>query len=190
MSTKNKISIIEDILEDMINGTFLIDLLNNVDREDIEEKLIKIADSIIDDYYKDGKRTVYDPTHSLYKAYKINDNNDIESDPSLITDDPSLIPDTHRVGPEYIYEHMFLEGWHGGAAELGYKIPYDYKRNLYDGDENYPYKEKRKLYWKTAEQFDDSPKEKIDMDTEKYIENNAEKYIKKAWDKTISKYGL
>lgn len=76
--------------------------------------LDKIFKTNIDDYY-DFKKKYYKRTKALYKTYKIQGaGGSIEA-----FADASLMPDTHRASPEYIYDYMFSQGYHGGAISGG-----------------------------------------------------------------------
>lgn len=70
-----------------------------------QEKIIKSA---IEKYYSVPKR-YYKRTKSLFKVYKMDDYGFEFS--------PEFMPDVHRVSNEYIYDKMFIEGYHGGATK-------------------------------------------------------------------------
>lgn len=70
-----------------------------------QEKIIKSA---IEKYYSVPKR-YYKRTKSLFKVYKMDDYGFEFS--------PEFMPNVHRVSNEYIYDKMFIEGYHGGATK-------------------------------------------------------------------------
>ena len=73
-----------------------------------------IFTSSIDEYYKFKKR-YYKRTYSFYKAYDISLNGNVIT----IHSGSDLIPKSHRVDAvdsDYIYNYMFVQGYHGGAA--------------------------------------------------------------------------
>lgn len=79
----------------------------------IVKDLDKIFKTNIDDYYKFPKK-YYKRTKAFYKTYKI----DGMGNTIRAFADASLMPKTHRVDkvdPDYIYEYMFAQGYHGGA---------------------------------------------------------------------------
>ena len=84
-----------------------------------------ICRTSIDMYYDAYTPKTYDRYGSLYYAYKIK----IIRNDLIISFDPKYIPKVHRVdkeNPNYIYDVMFKEGWHGGALnyEHGVSTPY------------------------------------------------------------------
>ena len=71
-----------------------------------------IFDECIKAYYTSYSPKYYSRTWSMANAYKIKASGEF----ILLHSDASLIDDTHRVSPEYIFDHMFFaEGYHGGA---------------------------------------------------------------------------
>lgn len=71
-----------------------------------------IFDECIKKYYASYTPKYYSRTYSMVDAYNINASGEF----IILHSDASLINDTHRVSPEYIFDHMFFsEGYHGGA---------------------------------------------------------------------------
>ena len=82
--------------------------------EELREKLNIIAESTIEDFYDDyipsGYRRIYD----IYNTYKI----DVELDQFEIVWDIDYSPDYmkyHDGLKEYLFDIVFMQGWHGGA---------------------------------------------------------------------------
>lgn len=176
---------IRKLIDLIDSGKAQKDIVENVNKKQ-KKKMEKIGKSAIDEYY-DMPRTYYDPTHSLYNAYKIENNN---GDIVINTDDPSLIPDVHRVSSEYIYEKMFVEGWHGGAEFDNGKmsIPVIYPVKPYDGRNGRPWEyQNKKAKWKPAVQGV-SPKKTIDDAVEEYYNNELSEDVADAmkdWRKEV-----
>lgn len=111
---------------------YIIDNYKKIKREielDFQTRIIKdikdICRTSIDMYYDAYTPNTYDRNESLYKAYKIK----IQRDTLIIRFSSDFIPKVHRVDkvdPDYIYNMMFKEGWHGGALryDLGVSTPY------------------------------------------------------------------
>lgn len=129
----------------------------------MEKDIQQHANKIIKEWYDSYDRKFYKPTGSLYKSYKIISKN---NEP-IIVYNRNYIPKTHRVdsvNPDYIYDYIFSEGWHGGAAgikgdeDLLYvpTPPKKFRARPYNGDDyhpwsNAPWKHNR---WVLAEQTD------------------------------------
>ena len=78
----------------------------------VAQEFKNIFDECIQAYYSSYSPYYYSRTWSMADAYKIKADGEF----ILLHSDASLIDDTHRVAPEYIFDHMFFrEGYHGGA---------------------------------------------------------------------------
>ena len=75
------------------------------------EKVKKIFEESIAEYYAARSSGYYTRTYSLIEAYKVT----CRGNTINLKSNASMVPDTHRVAPEYIYDYMFFEGYHGGA---------------------------------------------------------------------------
>lgn len=75
------------------------------------EKVKKIFEESIAEYYAARSSGYYARTYSLIEAYKVT----CRGSSINLKSNASMVPDTHRVSPEYIYDYMFFEGYHGGA---------------------------------------------------------------------------
>lgn len=81
----------------------------------IYEDLAEIFDACITKYYADYTPKYYSRTYSLYKVYKLQ----IRGTWIRWEFNSDFIPKIHRVDavdPEYIYNWMFVKGYHGGAV--------------------------------------------------------------------------
>lgn len=81
----------------------------------IYEDLAELFDACIAKYYADYTPYYYSRTYSLYKVYKLQ----IKGTWVRWEFSPDFIPKVHRVDtidPNYIYNWMFVKGYHGGAV--------------------------------------------------------------------------
>lgn len=70
-------------------------------------------DRCITDFYNAYHPMFYKRTDSLYKAYRVSTYGN-----KIIAHFGSFyMPHTHRVNINYIYQYVFLKGWHGGATK-------------------------------------------------------------------------
>lgn len=78
------------------------------------EDLDEIFTISIDKFYADYEPKFYRRTGSLYSVYKLTRHN------GIINWDfgAQYMPDTHRVDNQYIYDWVFLQGYHGGANTI------------------------------------------------------------------------
>lgn len=144
--------------------------------EKIEKDIKKIGKQAVDNYYDDYSRKIYEPIGSLYGVV---DNGliDIDGDPTLDIDNPDLISDSgHRVDGQsdsehYIYDNMFLEGFHGGANFDNMLVPTQKPMKPYDGLYK-PFSNNKKVKWKAAYQSDVSPYEEIRDRINDYYEDS------------------
>lgn len=81
----------------------------------IKFNLDLIAQNAIDSFYEDYYPLVYSRQEDLYKTYKII----ITQDDRKIDFGPQYMNGGHRAGTEYIYNRMFVHGYHGGAPHAG-----------------------------------------------------------------------
>lgn len=109
---------LEDFSKDLkgnIKNNYIDSLAKSVTQD-----LKKIARTSVDLWYESYDPIYYTRTNSLYKAYKVE-----QTSKNTITFfmGSEYMPKTHRVdstgatrnGESYIYQTMFVEGWHGGA---------------------------------------------------------------------------
>lgn len=94
-----------------------------------KKDLDKIFNTCVEEYYNSYDPEFYkDRKGSLYDMYDVvSGEEDIEWETGPFSDK------THRVGNQYIFDKMWMEGWHGGAT---YSEKLDYFRRPYpDGYE-------------------------------------------------------
>lgn len=103
---------------DVIN--WLNDLTNTLTKkaekyaEDLREQLNIIAESTIEDFYDDYLDRKYKPVYDIYNTYKIT----VEIDQFEINYDIDFSPEYmqhHGDLNGYLFDIVFVEGWHGGA---------------------------------------------------------------------------
>lgn len=96
---------------------------------DIKSKVKEIFDEWVNNYYDSYSPKYYTRTNGLKDAYIC----ELYGDTLEFRSNASLLNGSHRVSNEYIYDHMFFEGWHGGAisglnhpapGELYWRTPY------------------------------------------------------------------
>ena len=141
--------------------------------EYMKQDIKRIAKQEVERFYEDYSPSMYERTWSLYGIY--DDNVLLYDDGEVYVDvrNPDIIPKTHRadrmVGDDFIYEHVFIGGWHGGAP-IGDQvlIPTSNKKppELY-GDDNPPWG-KKDWRWKPASNYGESIAENIDYRQEDY----------------------
>lgn len=139
---------IEKVNEDLESGK-AERIIGDYIGEKIKGDLEKIYNNSVSAFYKSYEPIYYTRLNSLYNMYNIvyNKNNYSVDDKigyeyALPTYNNRQFEDTqHRVEAKYIYEKMFVEGWHGGAThsnkrdfkfrtypagfEMAYRTPYD-----------------------------------------------------------------
>lgn len=162
----------------------------------------KIAKQEVENFYRDYTPTMYQRTRSLDAIYEedllLYDDIEVFID----IDNPDIIPKTHRadrmVGGDFIYEHVFLGGWHGGAP-IGDKvlIPVSIKKppELY-GDDNPPWG-KKEWRWMQAECSEPSIADMIKERQEEYYTDvdvytglSSSARITQVIDNVFSEYGF
>ena len=105
----------------------LIDILFNVEAKKFYENEWRTAADIY--YYSHYSPIYYDRTTDLYNAaeYKIFSAKDLEVGLDV---SPKNMNGGHRASNDFIYQHMYNEGWHGGA--WGSKTHPNYWRTPYE----------------------------------------------------------
>ena len=101
---------VNEVLQDLKSGKFIKKVFEEA-AVSVVEDLDVIFTTCIDLYYADYTPLFYKRTKSLYDVYKIN-----AIGTSIKWVVPYMYPSGHRVDGKYIYDKMFEEGWHGGAA--------------------------------------------------------------------------
>lgn len=134
---------------------------------------------IIDKYYEYPQK-MYKRSNSLYNAYEIEYGNGILDSKINLVD--KVGDGSHRVDevdPKYIYEHMYVEGWHGGAngkgKGMGIPIPRDGKAEPYNGKVK-PWADNRKFAYRQAGKTE-SPALQIQQLQNELIKNTEQAII-------------
>lgn len=79
---------------------------------DVKAKVKEIFDKWVDNYYASYSPRYYSRTNGLKNAYIC----EVYGNILVFESDASMLGGSHRIeSKEYIFDHMFLEGWHGGA---------------------------------------------------------------------------
>lgn len=84
----------------------------------VYEDLNAIFVACIDKFYADYDPTFYRREGSLYRTYELTNKNGVISRNFGEQYMPQTYKHSHRVSNKYIYEQMFLKGYHGGAHTI------------------------------------------------------------------------
>lgn len=173
-------------LEDDLNSGKLDKvIINSIPFKKWRKNLRKDVLNVIDDYYNSYSPSFYDRKYSLRRFYE--SDRSFTDDMDIITDTPNIILGKHRVSNEYIYNKMFVEGWHGGANIDGNMlIPYRKPPIAYNGT-SMPFADGKKASWKSAEQST-SVKYQIDDISENDI--YLDDIIQEVASKVLAYYGI
>lgn len=161
---------IMDIIQQM--PKVVVDINEEYDKK-IRDKFDLIATNAIDDYYADYDPIYYDRLGDLYHTYKI-----------IITDYERRIELSHiymngghRASNEYIFDTMFVYGYHGGAPHNG---EFYWREPIPYFDSWYP------VSVESQGLVSDSPYYKIKEETDEYLEE-AEAQEQEEVNKEIDK---
>lgn len=123
MST-GEIRIIASISKEPIIKRYVIDRLPGIleqAKKNVMPIILRDQEKIIKDaikHYYQFPRKYYKRTKSLFNVYKMEEDS--------FSFSASFMPDVHRASNDYIYQKMFVEGYHGGSNGIG-----DPKPDLY-----------------------------------------------------------
>ena len=84
----------------------------------VYEDLDSIFIACIDKFYADYDPTFYRREGSLYHTYELTNKNGVISRNFGAQYMPQSYEHSHRVSNQYIYDQMFLQGYHGGAHTI------------------------------------------------------------------------
>lgn len=163
------------------------------------EDLDEIFTLCIDKFYSEYDPTFYRRTGSLYKVYKLSNHN------GFVKWDfgPQYMPDTHRVNNQYIYDWVFLQGYHGGAHTIAKDKVDKWGEHPHDGQPWYrtpppsvgvtPYTSWSEYYAKKTM----PPAVRIEMQLKKYqngksdlIGRGMNDAVNPAWELVLGRYNL
>ena len=196
---RKKVNEILRLSKDLQSGKFANDIASACVRQ-ITNDLGIIFSTSIDKYYKTPHR-YYKRTHSLYTAYRI------ENAGTHITAvaNSSKISKGHRVDevdPDYIFNHMFGEGYHGGATsgppdKFGHPFPGPMALRTpvpyFSGESMPPYSSWSRMKARKSE----APKDMINADLQAYQSDGAnasgstlKKRFQSAFKKVMRSYSI
>lgn len=169
-----------------INEIKKIIVKNNRLKKDVKNGLKLIADSGIDKYYYDDYDKPEEPGHyrrkyDLYNVFSIVVNDDIWK----ISYDYKNMKKQHRVSNEYIFNWMFIKGYHGGAykgeghpnpGEPWWRYPISYTDPL--GNTAMKFAKGSDYWYKPAIKSEKSPYEIIERNAIEFLNKKQTEYSK------------
>lgn len=175
---------VDRLKKDIRSGKFTDNIVNNINTNEWYEKCSKKKENIISSYYSNGGK-MYSPTYSLQDAIRV-----IHGKYSVYLDsDESYITEEHRVSNSYIYEYMFVKGYHGGAHfGNGMFTPISRIGEEYNGNSQ-PF-ESGRYEWKntTSNKESVSPYNKMDDFNNNENISNMKNYITSAFNSVVDDY--
>ena len=96
---------------------------NEIYADKLSDKVLMVCISAIDRFYDEYTPKYYDRLGTLYNVYEVNQSKNYIT---VLFDSSAL--SGHRVSNDYIYNTVFLQGYHGGAW-VGIDRPY-YRTNV------------------------------------------------------------
>ena len=177
--------------DDLKNGNYEKQIGEEV-ALNIYEYMSEMFETCIEQYYGDYSQKYYKRTNSLYDVY------DLKLDGTKVTwhFGPEHIKHSHRVSNDYIYQKMFVEGWHGGANKgpnhpsVGtpwYRSPVPFFLHK-EPPGTRPYSR-----WSSIEgaaKSDPSPYKDIDTKIDEYQEKELPKIIEDAKELVTNRYNI
>lgn len=110
--------------DDLESGKIENEIFKEVSKQ-VKKDYDNIYHSCVDVYYESYEPDYYKPRkHSLYNMYDVI----VTDDDVEYFEDPNLSNLPHRVNNEYLFDKMWMEGWHGGAT---YSEKLDYFKRPY-----------------------------------------------------------
>lgn len=160
--------------------------------------------SCIDRFYADYNPTFYRREGSLYSTYKLTQKNGIVSWNFGAQYMPQAYKHSHRASNQYIYDQMFLKGYHGGAHTIAEDKVEEWGEHPDDGTPWYrtphPFRGIRPYTdWSEhrAEKSDISPAQRIEEELRLYQNSKSSvlgrgmnDVVESAWDLVLGRYNL
>lgn len=132
-----------------------------------ESDLNHIARIAIDHYYESYDPEYYERTGDLYKVFSV----EITDESISLTYNYRSLRNHDILLRKYIFDYMFLQGYHGGAIS-GYGHPAEgipWYRGTPKGSNKF-------AFWTTPAVQTDSPYEEMEANSQKYIDDVNERY--------------
>lgn len=119
MSIKKQLAQLRKDLKEVADNTKKIkkDVAKEMANQ-VYEDLDSIFTACIDKFYADYDPMFYRREGSLYQTYQLTNRNGVISHSFGPQYMPQAYEHSHRVSNQYIYDQMFLKGYHGGAHTI------------------------------------------------------------------------
>lgn len=163
--------LIKRLVENRNNAASFLDSVNKKIEKRFEKDVNKVIKRAINDFYRTFKPDYYKRKYSLRSMYKLT----IKDGEYTIDYSHKYTDKTHRASNEYIFNLVFVKGWHGGAPGIAdHKVEQwrehpnpgiPYWRLPPPGGDNVPYTD-----WGRRAKQDKPPIERIDEAVDAYEE--------------------